>query len=229
MLERIKKIFLFISLFLLFLLSDLIYLVPFKLLNINYDKLNYNLQVLCSLTASLIVSLIIVLVYKKYLKKCFKDYTKNFSKYFDIGMKSWFVGLALMCFFNVLISLLTPVHDANNEVLVQNMLKEAPLLSFISASLIAPFEEEMLFRKSFGDIFKNKYVMILASGFLFGFLHVIFSLKTPWDLLYIIPYGSLGGAFAYSLRKTNNIFLPITFHMLHNGILTLTSIFLTVI
>ena len=146
MLERIKKIFLFISLFLLFLLSDLIYLVPFKLLNINYDKLNYNLQVLCSLTASLIVSLIIVLVYKKYLKKCFKDYTKNFSKYFDIGMKSWFVGLALMCFFNVLISLLTPVHDANNEVLVQNMLKEAPLLSFISASLIAPFEEEIIWR-----------------------------------------------------------------------------------
>ncbi len=229
MIEKLKKIGLFTLLFLLFLLSDLFYLIPFKLLGINYDKLNYNLQVLCSLVASLITLLIIIFIYHKYLKKAFKDYTHNFNKYFDIGMKAWFIGLAGMCLFNVLISLLTPVHDANNEVLVQNMLHESPLLSFISAALIAPFLEEMLFRKSFGDIFQNKVIMIISSGLLFGLLHVIFSFQTPWDLLYAIPYGLLGSAFAYLVAKTDNIFVPITFHMLHNGILTLTSIFLTVL
>ena len=139
-------------------------------------------------------------------------------------MKAWFIGLSLMCASNLLISLLTPVHEANNEVLVQEMLNQAPILSFISATFIAPFLEEMLFRKSLGDIFSNKKLMIFGSGLVFGLLHVVFSIQTPWDLLYVIPYGALGSSFAYLIYKKDNVFIPITFHMLHNGILTLVSI-----
>lgn len=125
---------------------------------------------------------------------------------------------------NLLIALFSPVQEANNEVLVQEMLNLAPILSFISASILAPFIEEMLFRKSLGDIFKNKKIMVIMSGLIFGLLHVIFSIQTPWDLLYTIPYGLLGASFAFMLYKEDNIFIPITFHMLHNGILTLISI-----
>ena len=49
-------------------------------------------------------------------------------------------------------------------------------------------------------------------------------MTSAWDLLYILPYGALGGAFAYILTKKNNILIPITFHMLHNGIITIISI-----
>ena len=38
------------------------------------------------------------------------------------------------------------------------------------------------------------------------------------DLLYLIPYSVPGCAFAYILTKTNNIFVPIGFHFLHNGV-----------
>ena len=107
------------------------------------------------------------------------------------------------------------------------MLKQAPILSFISASFIAPFLEEMLFRKSLGDIFKNKKVMIFMCGFIFGLLHVIFSIKTPWDLLYIIPYGALGFAFAITISKTDNVFVPMTFHIIHNSALNLLSVVLS--
>ena len=227
MLERLKKIILFIGLFLMFLYKDLIYLIPMNLLNIEYDSLSYNMQTLLSILASFVLVIIIVIIYQKYLKEKLIDYKNNFSKYFDIGITWWFIGIIVMAVSNFSIAYFTPVHEANNEALVKEMLKQAPILSFISASFIAPFLEEMLFRKSLGDIFKNKKVMIFMCGFIFGLLHVIFSLETPWDLLYIIPYGALGFAFAITISKTDNVFVPMTFHIIHNSALTLLSIVLT--
>lgn len=69
LIERFKKIGLFLILFIIFLFSDLIYLIPFKYLNIDYDALSYNQQTLCSIFASSILILILVFIYRKYLKK----------------------------------------------------------------------------------------------------------------------------------------------------------------
>lgn len=224
MIEKLKRIGLFILLFLAFLFGDLIYSIPLTFLNIDYNSLSYNLQVLCSLISSFVLAIIFFLIYRKYLIKKFKEFKNSFNECFDIGMKLWFLGLIGMSVTNVLIALLSPVHEANNEVLVQNMLNQAPLLTFISASLFAPFLEEMLFRKCFGDIFQNKKLMVVMSGLVFGLLHVVFSFQTPWDFLYTIPYGLLGASFASMLYKKDNIFISIIFHMFHNGILTLFSI-----
>lgn len=224
--DKIKSMGLFILLFLLFLFSDLIYILPMDLLNIDYNSLSYNVQTLCSLISSLILGIFIILIYKKYLKEKLIDYKKHFNEYIDLGMKFWFLGLIGMSVTNILIGTFSPVQEANNEVLVQEMLKQAPFLSFLSAAFIAPFLEEMLFRKSLGDIFKNKKLMVFMSGLIFGLLHVVFSLQTPWDLLYTIPYGLLGSSFAYMLYKKDNVFIPITFHVVHNGLLTLISILL---
>ena len=229
MLDKIKKISLFIIIFFTFIWKEYIFLIPLKLLSINYQYLIHDNKLLLSTLSSLELVIIIIVIYHKYLYKKIKDYKKNFAKYFDIGIKYWFIGLICMSVANLLINKLSPIHQANNEQLVQEMLKQAPILVFISATFIAPFLEEMLFRKCFGDIFKNKKIMIIMSGLLFGLLHVVFSLKTPWDLLYIIPYGALGCAFAKSLAETDNIYVPIAFHMIHNGVLTLLSILLMVI
>lgn len=226
MIEKVKKISLFIGLFLLFLFSDIFYLIPLSLFNINYDSLNYTTQTLLSIASNLILIIIFCFIYKNYFKEKLKDYfnKENFKKYFDIGSKWWFLGLIGMCVFNLLIMTFSPVKEANNEVLVQEMLKTTPILSFISATFLAPFLEEMLFRKSLSDIFKNKNIMVVMSGLIFGLLHVVFSLETAWDLLYTIPYGILGASFAISLKETDNVLVPITFHMIHNGLLTLISI-----
>lgn len=222
--EKLKKIAIFIGLFLIFLFSSLFYIIPLEILNIDYSSLNSSMKVLLSIGSSLIIISILVIVYHKNLKEMLWDYKKNYKEYFDLGLKCWFVGLVIMCLSNILISILTPVHEANNEVLVQNMLKASPFLSFISSSLLAPFIEEMIFRKSLGDIFDNKYFKIIMSSLIFGLLHVIFSFNTWYDFLYVIPYGALGGAFSYILTKKNNIFIPITFHVLHNSIITIISI-----
>ena len=227
--KYIKNLLIFISLFLLFIFKDYFYVIPLNLLNININNLSQNIKLLLSLYSSLVLAVIIIIIYHKYLKEKLIEYKKHFSEYFDLGLKYYMIGLFGMFFFNILIPIISPVKEANNEALVQEMLKQAPLLTFISASLFAPFLEEMLFRKSFGDIFQNKKIMVLASGLFFGLLHVIFSIKTPWDLLYILPYGMLGGGFAYTIYKQDNIYIPMTFHMLHNGFLTILSILLTVL
>lgn len=222
--KKLKKITIFIGLFLIFLFSSLFYIIPLEILNIDYSSLNSSMKVLLSIGSSLIIISILIIIYHKDLKEMLWDYKKNYKEYFDLGLKCWFVGLVIMCLSNILISILTPVHEANNEVLVQNMLKASPFLSFISSSLLAPFIEEMIFRKSLGDIFDNKYFKIIMSSLIFGLLHVIFSFNTWYDFLYVIPYGALGGAFSYILTKKNNIFIPITFHVLHNSIITIISI-----
>ena len=50
------------------------------------------------------------------------------------------------------------------------------------------------------------------------------SAKTLVDVLYIIPYGALGGAFALAYYDTDTIFTSMTMHMIHNIVLSLVSI-----
>ena len=52
MLDKIKKIGLFIVLYLLFMFSSLFYLIPLELLNIDYDTLSITNQTLLSLGSS---------------------------------------------------------------------------------------------------------------------------------------------------------------------------------
>ena len=92
-------------------------------------------------------------------------------------------------------------------------------------TIFAPINEEIIFRKSIQDCLKNKWVFIIVSGLIFGYLHVLGS-ESLYDFLYIIPYGSLGAAFAYLLSKTDNIYVTILMHLIHNGLLTIISILL---
>ena len=80
----------------------------------------------------------------------------------------------------------------------------------------APLSEELIFRRSFKDVFKNKYIYVLISGLVFGGMHVISSASSMSDFLYIIPYSALGIAFALLYYDTDNIFTTISMHSLHN-------------
>ena len=64
------------------------------------------------------------------------------------------------------------------------------------------------------------------SGLIFGALHltVATSLK---ELLFIIPYSIPGFIFAYTLTKSKNIFVPISLHTMHNTLMILLQLLLT--
>ena len=90
---------------------------------------------------------------------------------------------------------------------------------FITAVILAPVIEELVFRQAFRNIITNNWLFIIISGLVFGSLHVITSYETPTDLLYLIPYSAPGIIFAYTLVKSKNIFVPMGLHFIHNGLL----------
>ena len=49
------------------------------------------------------------------------------------------------------------------------------------------------------------------------------------ELVFLIPYSSLGCVFAYMYYKTNNIFVPMTFHMVHNTIIVINYLLMLII
>ena len=179
-----------------------------------------------TITRGIIVTLLFIFyfIYRKELKEDLKKFKDNILENIDIGFKYWIIGLIIMMASNYIIRFVFHGQGANNEQAVQTMIKSFPLLMLIDGGLIAPFTEEITFRKTIKDIFKNKWIFVFLSFLLFGGAHVIIGAKTWIDYLYIIPYGSLGAALALSYYESDTIFTPLFTHMMHNTILMLLSI-----
>lgn len=208
----------------IFFFGSIFQLIPIWLFNLDINNLSSSQDVYLTLFSDLIILTIILFLYRKELTNQFMDFKKNFYKYIDMGFKYWLIGLIIMVISNLLIISLSPNSIATNEQQVQTLIGSAPFISLICVGIIAPIIEEFTFRKSFYDAFNNKWLFILASGLIFGGLHVILSLNSLWDLLYLIPYCSLGIAFAYTMNETKNIFSVVLVHAFHNTCLTFLSI-----
>ena len=222
--DKTKYIIKGIIVFIIFYSSVYIQYIPIKLFNIDVKTMSNTMTVVLSTFSSLVLFLIFFFIYRKDLKKDFKMFWKNKEEYMDVGIRCWILGLIIMFAVNYILNIVLKAGGANNEKVVQTMIKSFPLLMIIDAGILAPFNEEIVFRKTLKDIFKNKWIFITLSFLLFGGAHVINSSKTIIDYLFIIPYGALGASFAYAYYKTNNIFTSITLHIIHNTILILISI-----
>lgn len=222
--DKTKYIIKGIIVFIIFYSSVYIQYIPIKLFNIDVKTMSNTMTVVLSTFSSLVLFLIFFFIYRKDLKKDFKMFWKNKEEYMDVGIRCWILGLIIMFAVNYILNIVLKAGGANNEKVVQTMIKSFPLLMIIDAGILAPFNEEIVFRKTLKDIFKNKWIFITLSFLLFGGAHVINSSKTLIDYLFIIPYGALGASFAYAYYKTDNIFTSTTLHIIHNTILILISI-----
>lgn len=168
--------------------------------------------------------LVLLIMFKSEIKKGLKDLKENFSDNMIISLKCWILGLVVMMVSSLIINAILKQNVSNNEALVRESIKLAPIYMLYTCSIIAPILEEMVFRRAIRGLIKWDIPFIILSGLSFGYLHVIGSYNSALDFLYIIPYGSMGSAFAYLLTKTKNITLPIMIHMIHNTILVLVRI-----
>lgn len=203
-----------------YLYSYIIYLL-LLLLNIDISTMDDSLKVLALITMDIVPVFVLYYIYQKELKKEFVIFKDNFIKFTEENVKYWLLGLVLMSVSNYLITLLTKSEISNNEEIVRSMISVFPLYSIVSIVFIAPFVEEIVFRKTFKEAIKNKYLFIILSGIAFGLIHVISTYETLIDLLYIIPYGIFGSVFAYMYYKTNTIFSSMSMHFIHNSFLLL--------
>lgn len=222
--EKLKKYILPIAIFIL-LLSGMIFLpnIPILLFNIKYDNLSMTFKAIYMFLCDLVFITILFFLYKNKITKDLKDYIKNFAKRFEESFKFYFIGLIIMIISNFIITFFLTEAIAANEEAVRNMIDKIPLYMIFSVSIYAPFVEEIIFRHSikdcvmcYNDKKTTKFIYILISGFIFAFLHMPTGTTNYTDYIFIIPYMSLGVAFAALYSKTNNIFSSISMHCLHN-------------
>lgn len=218
--KKITKILIFI---ILLLLMAIFPYIPIFLFKLNYESYSYTTKIIYNLICDIGFMIIIFFIYKNVLIQNFKDYFHNFKDNFEESFKYYFIGLICMIISNILIVLLVKEANANNENTVRELITKAPLYMLFSVSIYAPFVEEIIFRKSIKDIilsFKDnkltKYIYILTSGLIFALMHIIGSSTSIYDYFFIIPYASLGIAFASLYYKKDNIFYTIMIHSMHN-------------
>ncbi len=193
--------------------------LPFKLLNIDVNTLPMYVKILYSLIYEILIVCVLILIYNKQFISDFKDLKINHKKYFSESIKYWLIGLIIMYISNFIIIYGFNNGLGDNEETIRSLFTISPVYIYISSVIIAPVTEELVFRQSLKNIFQNKYLFIIMTGVLFGFAHIGFNFSSLSDLLYIIPYGALGSMFGIMLEKTNNIFVSMGFHLMHNGIL----------
>lgn len=212
-LNKILMIFKSIGMMLLLILFSTIF---FSILNINPNNISDKMYVVYLTTSELILTVIYFAIYRKTLVNDFKEFKKDINGNLELAFRYWVVGFMVMVVSNLFITVILGKTIAGNEETVRNYIVAAPILMAISTVLFAPINEELTFRKSIRDALNNKWAYVLLSGIIFGGLHVISYVSSPLDLVYLIPYCSLGIAFALLYYKTNNIFSSISMHMMHN-------------
>ena len=192
---------------------------------LHYDSLSVFGKEFYSILIEVLLILAIFFIFKDEFKKAFYDLKENHLKYFTSNFKYYIIGVIIMMMANALILTLGG-DSSDNETAIRNQFDMYPIFTFISAVFLAPILEESVFRLSFRNIFKNNILFILASGLIFGGLHLTGMLDSNLFFLYLVSYSAMGIVFAYMLTKTNNIFVTMGFHFMHNGILMSLQTFL---
>lgn len=213
-----NKLFLFFKVLFLILLLLFMSYIPIILFKIDINSLTKLEKVLYNLITDLIFLGILIYVYRKTLIEDFKNFKKNLSSNLEFAFKYWLIGVIVMIVSNILITVFAPTSTAGNEETIRSLINQYPIYMLFCVAIYAPLTEELIFRKGFRDLINNKYIYILASGMVFGSLHVVSTITSPLDLLYLIPYCSLGITFAYIYYKSKNIFSTISMHCFHNTI-----------
>ena len=189
------------------------------ILNINLKSLNKIAVLLFIYLLEIIPLLFLIIVYKEDLKKEFKIYKDSFKENIDNYIRLWLVALILMTLSNSIINIFTGNIISKNETAVRDIANSLPIYSIFITCLFAPLGEELAYRKTIGNIFKNKKVAIIMSGLIFGLAHVIGTYTKLLDLVYVIPYGLFGCVFMYMYLNSKTIWSTISIHFLHNTLL----------
>ena len=214
--ERIKDIKDGLLTHLIFLFSPILYLITLIIYEtiikrpiLDEEALTINLFI------TGIISIILTYLYKKDLKSELNKFKKNIKNNITQGFKYYIIGFITMLVSNILLHYFTKLGKPVNEQIVEKNIMSSPLLMYITAGIIGPIEEELIFRKGTRKIFKNNKLFLIFSTLLFALAHVI-NEGTIKGLIFLIPYGALSLSFGAMYLKTNTIFTSILIHMIHN-------------
>lgn len=163
-----------------------------KLVGGSIDPDNYVMIVGLDVLSSTIVAILMIIMHRKLLKN---DIPKTISKDKQVFKKfTSLLGEGFIMFFLVKIGLALvegsvfelfglEVETSDNQALIELLTGSAPVLMVISACILAPINEELVFRGAIGKVIKNKRVFITVSGLIFGLMHVTDSIVLMLEIL----------------------------------------------
>ncbi len=225
--KKYSKYIKFTIAILLFFFGSYLQYIPATIFKIDMNSISITTKNYLSIFSNSIIFITLVLFYIKDIISGIKDLINTKFKPLDKAFNYWFIGVAVMILSNFLIRLINNGGTSVNEESIRVLLDKSPILTILSLTFISPVIEELVFRKSFRDIFKNKWIYFFTSGIIFGALHVIMSPVNSFvDYLYLIPYCSMGLAFSYMYYKTDNITTSLTMHIFHNTLNVISTILL---
>jgi len=180
-----------------------------------YSKLNSNNFTYFIFTTLPYLLLFAYFIYK-YKNIFIKDVKKINKKNIVITIVFWIIGFLLMMLANYVINYIIFENGISaNEEMNRNLLFKHKITYSFLMCLILPILEEISFRLEFKNNIKKEINFILLSSFLFSLAHII-SITSLIEIIYLIPYFILGVAFSIIYVKTDNIYMNILAHIIHN-------------
>lgn len=217
--DTIKKIITAILIFGIYFAFPYIIELLIDIFKIDLNSWKHIYKMIFIYSIDLLPLLFLIVIYKDILIKDFKDFKSNWKEYFEKYFKYWILGVVVMVTSNSLISIITSSTISNNEKLIREIVNILPIYSIITTCICAPIAEELAYRKTLDDIFRKKWVSIIIGALFFGGAHIIGTYTKLGDILYIIPYGFLGGIFMYIYNDSKNIWNTISLHFIHNTLM----------
>lgn len=178
----------------------------------------------------ILVSGVFVVIFYSILKEDLIEFTSHWKRHLLIAIISFAVMYGLTELTNYIFYVLElPLSSSNQDFIINALKSETFIYVAISVVFLAPFVEEVIFRKLlFGAIESNlklpKIVVVIISTVIFSLIHLSSELTLVFSdisnfkyLVAFFLYAPLAFvlSFSYSYSK-NNIFTVIIVHMLNN-------------
>lgn len=117
--------------------------------------------------------------------------------------------------------------EAINQItIIRSLNSSGAILMILSAVIMGPIVEELIFRKSIFGLFKNDKIALVVSALLFGSIHLFSESSILAAIVNGLSYFTMGFVFGFIyLQNNKNILAPISVHMLSNLISILAILF----
>lgn len=174
----------------------------------------------------------VIIVLRSELKQDFLDFRKERSSVIPnilLGYVYIILGNVISNFLSQFLSSqfnISPGEAVNQQVIVEALRSNGIILIFVSAVIIGPIVEELIFRKAIFGLISNDKIALAVSTFIFGAIHLLGEASITEALVNGIAYFVMGFVFGYIYLKNNrNIIVPIIVHVLSNLISVLGILF----
>lgn len=205
-----------------------------------YDIVNGPITRLTSFTESLVNFLTYLALIPAIFYLLKVEFTQDYLE-FKLIKNEWFliimVGYLYLILGNVLSMYasefigtligIVPSEAVNQMTIIRSLEGPGAIFMFLSAVLMGPIIEELIFRKSIFGLIKNNKLALVVSAVIFGSIHLIGESSILNALVNGISYYVMGFIFGYIYLKNNkNIIAPIAVHILSNLISILAILYI---